>query len=298
MIQPGETTGCVGCHENRLSTAPNRHVALAMRRAPSTLEPWYGPPREFNYLTEVQPVFDRHCVKCHDYGKPAGKKLNLAGDVGLVFNTSYIELRRRSALRWFPDPPGARKLLVKAVDDGPAEALPPHAWGSHRSRLIDVIRGDHNDVKLDRESIDRIVTWIDMNAVYYGSYASVYPDNAFGRSPLDNKQLAELRALTGVKVGDQGTEMQGSQISFTRPELSPCLAKFEDKSDPRYKRAIEIIRAGKAMLARRPRMDMPGARLVGVDCQRQRKYDKQVRAEVEARQTIVHAQRRRAPEAY
>ena len=40
-------------------------------------------------------MFDRHCVRCHDYGQPAGEKLNLAGDLGLVFNTSYLELHRQ-----------------------------------------------------------------------------------------------------------------------------------------------------------------------------------------------------------
>ena len=291
MVQPGETAGCVGCHENRMSTVSNARSAVAFRRDPRKIEPWYGPPREFNYLTEVQPVFDKHCVKCHDYGKPAGKKLNLAGDVGLVFNTSYLDLRAKSALRWFPDPPGGKKLLVKAVDDGPAEALPPYAWGSHRSKLVDVIRGKHNDVKLDKESIDRIVTWIDINAVYYGSYASVYPSNAFGRSPLDNKQLKRLSELTGVQVGQQGTEMQGSQVSFDRPELSRCLVRLRDKGDPKYTEAVAIIAAGKARLAERPRMDMVGARLVGVEAKRQRKYDAQTRAEDEARRAIVQGVR-------
>jgi hypothetical protein len=298
IVQPGETTGCIGCHENRLSTVPNRDVTSAVRRRPSMIEPWYGPPREFNYLTEVQPVFDKHCVRCHDYGKPAGEKLNLAGDLGLAFNTSYLELRRKSALRWFPDPPGGEKLLVKAVDDGPAEALPAYSWGSHRSKLVDVIRGEHNDVKLDKESVDRIVTWIDINAVYYGSYASAYPDNVFGRSPLNNAQLKRLSELTGVKVGDQATEMQGSQVSFTRPDRSPCLKRLQDTSDPKYKEALAIIRAGTAMLAKRPRMDMPDARLVGIERERQAKYDAQARAEAGARRSMLRAMEKQPDPTY
>ena len=30
-----------------------------MKRPPSTIEPWYGPPRNFSYTAEVQPVWDR-----------------------------------------------------------------------------------------------------------------------------------------------------------------------------------------------------------------------------------------------
>ncbi len=290
MVQPGERLGCIGCHEDRLDSVPNGAIAKAMRRGPNELEPWYGPPRDFNYLTEVQPVFDKHCVTCHDYGKPAGKVLNLSGDLGLAFNTSYLELRSKSAVRWYPDPPGSEKLLVKAVDDGPAEALPPYAWGSHRSRLVDVIRGEHHDVKLDKQEVDRIITWIDMNAPYYGSYASVYPDNVFGRSPLDDGQIQKLRRLTGVKVGDQGTEMWTSTVNLTRPELSPCLNGLKEKNPKAYEQALAIIRSGKAALAKRPRMDMEGARLVGIERQRKAKHDAQARREAEIRGTIVRNQ--------
>jgi hypothetical protein len=290
-VRPGEIIGCMGCHENRLTTVPGRSLSQAVRRPPSRIQPWYGPTREFNYLTEVQPVLDKHCVRCHDFGKPDGEKLNLAGDLGLVFNTSYLELRRKSATRWFPDPPGAEKILVKAVDDGPAELLPPYSWGSHRSKLVDVIRTEHYGLQLNKESFDRLVTWVDMNAPYYGSYASAYPENAFGRSPLNNEQLRRLSQLTGLKVGTQELEMQGSQVSFTRPELSPCLAKFEDKSDPRYKEALRIIQAGKEMLDRRPRADMRGFRLTGSDRRRQQKYDTWARKERGARRAILEGRK-------
>ena len=93
IVRPGETAGCVGCHEQRQTSVPHNRLAAAMRRTPQRLTPWYGPPRNFGYLAEVQPVFDQHCVSCHDYGQEAGKKLNLAGDLGLLFNTSYAELR-------------------------------------------------------------------------------------------------------------------------------------------------------------------------------------------------------------
>ena len=69
---PGEQVGCVGCHENRRTSVLTDGMPLAMHRPASVLKPWYGPEREFSYLAEVQPVFDKHCVSCHDYGKEAG----------------------------------------------------------------------------------------------------------------------------------------------------------------------------------------------------------------------------------
>ena len=66
--------------------------------------------------------------------------------------------------------------------------------------------------------------------------------------------------------------MSGTWINLTRPELSPALARIEDKTGSNYREALSIIRAGTARLMETPRMDMPGARLVGLDRDRQKKY--------------------------
>jgi len=263
IVRPGETAGCVGCHENRRASVALEQLPAAMQRSPSRLEPWYGPPRNFNYLAEVQPVFDRHCAGCHDYGEPAGEKLNLAGDLGLLFNTSYVELRGKG----YVNVPGA----------GPHYVMMPKSWGSHASRLAEVLTAGHGDPEIDREimlsqeDFDRVVTWIDVNGPYYPEYASAYRENRFGRSPLDDGQLARLCELTGTELGKKGLDLM---VSFNRPELSPCLTHFTNRGDPPYQQALSIIRAGGEMLAARPRADMPGFQLVSpVEIQQQEKYD-------------------------
>ncbi|MGB2821764.1 MAG: hypothetical protein WBF17_12335 [Phycisphaerae bacterium] len=45
---------------------------------------------------------------------------------------------------------------------------------------------------------------------------------------------------------------RGPQISFARPERSPCLARFKDRSDPKYAEALAIVQAGKETLSRWP----------------------------------------------
>ena len=255
IIRPDETQGCAGCHDNRHATVSN-NAKLAIRQAPRKLKPWQGPERLFNYMSEVQPIFDKHCVSCHDYGKPDGEELNLARDVGQIFNVSYTEL-------W-------RKKQIHVVGGGPAEVLPPYSWGSHASNLVKVLQKEHYDVRLDPESFDRIVTWIDINAPYYPSYASAYPNNLYGRSPLTDAQLGRLSELVGLKLKDQANVLQ---ISFTRPELSPCLGQLRQANAPTYREAQEIIRAGAAMLAKQPRADMPDFQLVGADVQREEKYE-------------------------
>jgi len=235
--------------------------SLAFERAPSQLVPWYGPPRKFSYRTEVQPVFDKHCVSCHDFGKEAGKKLNLAGDLGLIFNTSYGELRS--------------KRYVHVAGAGPHTVLPPKSWGSHVSPLVRVLLEGHQDpqldkeIELDKQSFDRIVTWIDINAPYYPDYASAYPGNEYGRSPLDHAQLKQLSELTRFELRQPKF---ASYVNFTRPERSVCLTRFKEKGSGRYAEALSIIRAGQQMLAERPRADMRGFQLTGTDLRREIKY--------------------------
>lgn len=300
MVQPGETMGCVGCHENRLQSAPNRKFS-AMKRPASLPEPWYGQARDFNYYTEVQPVFDRHCTVCHDYRKPAGKILNLAGDPGLVFNTSYLDIHRKSAIRWFPDSTN-KKLLIKVIHDGPPAVLPPYSWGSHRSRLVDILKNGHNKVQLSREELERIITWIDLNAPYYGRYSAVYSENPFARSPLTAEQLKQLAgyldpANKGKPSGINWSALErqeGSQLSFVRPELSPILDRIPGKGSSGYQQALAIITAGKKQLESLPREDMPGCLIDPVylmDVARNQRYLKLAGAEKQARQSILEGRK-------
>ena len=285
IVRPGERAGCVGCHEHRQMGVSYSSTSLAMRRGPSRLQPWYGQPRNFGYLTEVQPVFDKYCVSCHDYGKEAGKKLNLAGDLNACFNTSFVEIRSKN--------------YVHVVGAGPAEVQLPGSWGARVSRLVKVLSEGHGkpeidrQVKIDREGLDRIVTWIDINAPYYPEYAGgAYRDNAYGRCPIDNKQLARIEHLIGAKI--QRNDM--ALLNFTRPQWSPCLAGFADKNSPQYREVLQILQAGKEKLSRQPRPDMLDFQLTDkLEIAQQCKYDALRKAEAEARAAITEGKKQYAP---
>ena len=260
IVQSGEWQGCIGCHDERRAAPPGDTRALALRRAPSEMDGWHGAPRYFSYMTEVQPVFDKYCVRCHDFGTKAGAKMNLARDRDLVFNVSYNEL-------W-------RKNYIHVVGAGPAEIQPAYSWGSHASKVAAAIRKCRQKYGVTDEALERLITWIDLNAPYYPTYASSYPANLAGRSPLDDKQLARLEELTGVpfRKDIHCSQNRGPQITFDRPELSPCLAKFADKNDPRRQEAIAIIQAGKELLAKRPRGDAADFQACEIDQKRDDKY--------------------------
>ena len=69
-VQPAERVGCVGCHENKNTSPPIGPVTLALRAGPKELKGFHGLPRGFSFQREVQPILDRHCVRCHHQDAP------------------------------------------------------------------------------------------------------------------------------------------------------------------------------------------------------------------------------------
>jgi hypothetical protein len=285
-LQPGEKSGCVGCHDNRLA-APvlsATGLPLALRRSPDQLKNPQGEPRSFGYTAEIQPIFNKHCLDCHDYGKEGAKKLVLASDRDLTFCTSYVEL-------W-------RKRYVTCVGAGPAEIQEAYSWGSHPSRLVKLLREGHRDVKLSADEMGRIITWVDLNGVYYPTYQCAYPESVSGRCPLTRPQLKRLCDLVGAPFvwKDEGSPFNnfgspGVMVSFDRPELSPCLAKFTDKTAAEYKEALALIQAGGAQLAKQPEADRPGFVPCEKDRQREQKYAIQRQMELRYREAILNKAR-------
>lgn len=258
---------------------------MALRRPASKLTGWHGPPRSFSYLQEIQPIWDKHCVKCHDFGKEAGEKLVLARDKELVFNASYVELFRN----W-----GTDKALLNTVGLGLAPIPPAYAIGSHRSRLVETLRRGHNDVALSAEEMERIVTWIDIGGPYYPDYACAHPANVAGRAPISATQAKRLEMLTGVKLADDagnpGYAAHRLWISFDRPELSPCLRKLNQGSEA-YREALAIIRAGQTELHNNPDADLPGFHPCKDHQARETKYQALRKREESRHQALVEGRK-------
>jgi hypothetical protein len=66
-LQPSETVSCVGCHEDKNQAPPARNWSEAMGTGPEPLRAEAGDSGTgFSFLSQVQPVLDRHCVGCHN----------------------------------------------------------------------------------------------------------------------------------------------------------------------------------------------------------------------------------------
>lgn len=270
-LQPGELHGCVGCHENRVGDVPKTEKRpRAMLRAPSKLDGSYNlrglekgtPAHLYSYQKEVQPVLTARCVSCHDYGTKAGAKLNLSGDLGAYFCTSYVDLWALGH--------------VKCIGGGPAEIQPAYSWGAHASPLTKKLYG-HAKVQLTDDERDRLVTWMDVNAPYWPCYECAFGQNYGGRMPLTRAEHDRLQKLTGVTIATGHAARQREQLDFVRPECSRILGAV--KGRPAHDEALKLIRTAAARLKTRPRADMDGFVPNEADRARAARYQKRLAEE-------------------
>ena len=179
--RPGEARTCVGCHElPNDPPPPSAATPLALRRPPSRPGPQPGETagaRPLHYPADVQPVLDKHCIRCHSGPKPKAD-LDLTGTATALFCRSYENLL-------------ARRMLPIIGENHPKTGnvhyLPAYSLGSHKSKLVAHLRKGHSDVKLSREEWVRLTTWVDSNGQYYGSY--------YGRRNLRYKDHPDYRTV-------------------------------------------------------------------------------------------------------
>jgi len=161
-LMPGEQRACIGCHERRRD-APAMVSArpMALENPPQTMVPQPGDtgPRMVHYAADVQSTFDKKCVGCHNEENPKGN-LDLTG-VPTTYNRSYDTLRRGYLINY-------RRACSYGA--GHFRAVPPLSHGAHLSKLVDRIKRDPCKADITREEFIKIVTWIDANVPYYGTY--------------------------------------------------------------------------------------------------------------------------------
>ncbi|MEI7948008.1 MAG: hypothetical protein WCJ02_15010 [bacterium] len=176
-LQPGEQTSCVGCHVYGFThTKPQAALPLAMKRPPSRLEPGPLGGRPFGFVETVQPILDAKCVSCHNEKESKGGielTRRIIGKLGYTASylslcyekdVSYTTKRRLSKKTGRPLVgcyPQRNQIQITPVDS------PDSALGSP---LVQMLRDGHQKVSLADDDLRRIITWIDLNAVYYGVY--------------------------------------------------------------------------------------------------------------------------------
>jgi hypothetical protein len=263
-VQPGETTGCVGCHEQRTQTLipANFATSLASSRRPAGIQPISDVPSPLDFPRDIQPILDRHCVRCHNPDRYDGR-VDLSGDHTPHFSVSYHTLRRHHL-----------------VADGRNEAVSnraPRTIGSAASRLLRLGDGSHYEAKFSDRDRRIVRLWIESSANYAGTYACL-GCGVYG-VPLPLPAL-QGRCASCHKRNERGALALGRSLeeacNLDRPEKSLLLraplaksagglglcggAVFQSTADADYQKLLAAIHVGAQQLAEGKRFDMPGFR--------------------------------------
>ena len=294
-VVPGETTGCVGCHEPRSQAPPpaGKVTPIAARRAPSSIEPFAGLPNVLDFRRDVQPILDAHCAGCHGYEDRQGDVV-LTDDLGVRWSISYYTL-----------------LATGQVADG-RNGLgnqKPRTIGSSASKLMNKIDGAHYDVTLTPAQWRTVWLWLESGAPYAGTYAALRnaedqaregPAHGAFWSPVMNarcrqchaknkgapalpvhlseKERAELvkklRTAPHERIVGEADYRFSSHVllNMSRPAFSPlllaplpeaaggwgsCRHQFSGTADPEYKALLAAIEHCKRQYDQVPRYGMP-----------------------------------------
>ncbi len=276
QVMPGENVSCIGCHEGRWETPTASRHPIAATKPPRDLEPVsYLKDGIVDFPTVVQPVLDKHCVKCHSGGDPAGG-YDFSGDKTRLFSMAYDNLLGRSRSYRQHDMDSGEMLPSEAAKGKPLvhfywllrtpTAVNQPLWtGSHASRLTEIVERERDGKTMPLEDRQRVYLWIDANVPYYGTYAHSRPNSPGRRDlatdPATGKEYPWFAAdFLGVynrrcvachgeypKPNDHANIWDGklAWINLTRPQFSAALTAHLPKSAGG--RGIEKAKDGKGI---------------------------------------------------
>lgn len=296
MIMPGETQSCLGCHEHRTATAtPNakRDTLLALTKPPHKIQPIPNVPEVFDYPRDIQPIWDRHCVSCHNPDKLSGR-VNMTGDRAEWFSQSYYAL---FAFKQVKDMFGRYAYELREHK--------PYGFGTGASPLMKKIDTRHHEVQLTEQERDTVRLWIEASATFTGTYAVWNtPATAVAGALVNNGNVMIGKPLEGIilnrcilchdTAATIGRRVRKPRMNspkhcwnlynLSHPEKSMILLAplekdaggygwctdeygnrnlvFRDKSDPDYQFILKAIYAAKERQERDKtcRPDLPGFR--------------------------------------
>jgi len=294
-LMPGEFQGCIGCHADRnsvaLTTKSSRSIAVRRKVEELTVPSWGL--RGFSYAGIVQPVWDKHCIRCHGRNNPAAG-LELTGDKTDFFSISYENLVRRGTpsqdftiggtggvfkysryTSWIPSYNGQESNILE---------ITPGRWGAKASLLAETIRNGHKD-KEGRNRIDLadnekrgVYAWMDLNCPYYSSSDSTYREKRGCRQILPSgltetfREISGRRCMSCHKKQDVFSYPGCFAVRLDNPQwnlfLRAPLAKsaggteacgkviFQDANDVDYQKLLHLFDPLKSDLEKNPRQDM------------------------------------------
>jgi hypothetical protein len=216
-LQCGERFSCIGCHENKMDAGnPEgyaRKTTIALSKPIQKLKPFAGKehplvkrlaseswrdsvenylgvnaPRPldanaavdgFSFVQEIQPIFDRHCVSCHNAGKLEESKISLTGEAAKPESVKLIGAGQVDPKRAYTQSyvaittsgnPDKNPWMTWLKPRSRAVMLPPYHTGSCKSKVMEYFESGHYGVKVSENEKRTFACWLDLLIPFCGSY--------------------------------------------------------------------------------------------------------------------------------
>jgi mono/diheme cytochrome c family protein len=260
-FQPGEVRSCAGCHETRAVAPANPPSLLALKHPPSPLQPAPFGDAPISFLRDIQPVFDRNCVKCHSGLKPAGG-LDFSGGLTERYNRAYETIN-------------AAGLVARSNVGEDSRITQPLQFGSHKSKLIGVVRSGHQGrLSLSSEDLLRLILWVDTNATYDAGFINKRPavqpynlvadaqlkqtiDGVHARRCAQCHDPALVSRLDWIDLrSPQQTRFLAAPLAKSAGGTGQCGGVYADTHDADYQALLAGVTQAVEQTWQRPRRDV------------------------------------------
>lgn len=213
----------------------------------------------FNYVATVQPVLDRYCIRCHGLEKTEGG-VNLTG--------AYLEreterypsgkLRLSKSYEVLVTNPKYYKMMDRNCE---TRSSVPKDYLSSASGLPAWLKkhGKEKGAELDPASWERVITWLDVNAQFYGNYSFNREENRTAMPEGEKALGAYVKECFGEALANQPFEalVNNGCIGESRILNAPLavaaggwgqLAGWKARDEAGYKKMLALAEASLAPL--------------------------------------------------
>ena len=237
----GEVLGCAGCHEDKMRSLPPQELTKRREILDPQPVPELGYPGAFSFVRTVQPVLDRHCIRCHGLaasGKDQKERMSLIGP------KAYLNLIDRKLVSWAES---YKETGASTTNDYFAVA----------SQLTALLKKGHQGVKLSKNDWDALIVWMDLNVPQYsdGGYGFNRDDRRMSDPDGEKRLRVAIEAQFGKAVASQPFP---ALVNVGAPEKSRILLSalpvdkggwgqledgFKDTDDRNYRAMLTLVRA-------------------------------------------------------
>lgn len=244
-LMPSEQFSCLGCHESKIQavpppSTPNKAIQSG---GPFKLRQFYGPPRGFSYLKEIQPIFNAKCISCHNEIHEKG--LNLKDTRERYINSgkwaaSYMRLTS-DLFNVNADILNGKYVNYLAPENS-STPKSPLSFGSRLSNLILKLEQGHKNVQITKEELEKLCCWIDLMLPYKGDFTEemsttnieLYNKRYNRRIDFEINEEKRLNEYVKVKYGPNAiaASCRSWDINTTQTQRDGQIIKLYENQNP------------------------------------------------------------------